>query len=62
LFISKNSIIVSRQVQRNFQLIIITHDEDFMQLLGKSDYADYYYRIQKSPEGSSTIQKEYINS
>ncbi|KAJ3319522.1 DNA repair protein rad50 [Boothiomyces sp. JEL0866] len=43
-------IIESRQNQRNFQLIVITHDEEFMQLIGKSEYTDYYYRIEKNPE------------
>ncbi|KAJ3255799.1 DNA repair protein rad50 [Boothiomyces macroporosus] len=43
-------IIESRQNQRNFQLIVITHDEDFMQLIGKGEYTDYYYRIEKNQE------------
>jgi hypothetical protein len=41
------SIIKTRRQQRNFQLIIITHDEDFVQLLGRSEYADFYWRIGK---------------
>ncbi|KAJ3267963.1 DNA repair protein rad50, partial [Terramyces sp. JEL0728] len=43
-------IVESRQNQRNFQLIVITHDEEFMQLIGKSEYTDYYYRIEKNQE------------
>ncbi|RKP14620.1 P-loop containing nucleoside triphosphate hydrolase protein [Piptocephalis cylindrospora] len=41
-------IIQHRRQQRNFQLIIITHDEEFMRLLGRSDYADYYWRVSKN--------------
>jgi DNA repair protein RAD50 len=41
------SIIASRSQQRNFQLIIITHDEEFVQLLGRSEHADYYWRVSK---------------
>ena len=44
------SIIKSREGQRNFQLIVITHDEDFVELLGRSDYTDYFYRIAKNDE------------
>jgi len=36
--------------QSNFQLVIITHDEDFVDSLGKSDYADYYWRVSKTEE------------
>ncbi|XP_071846473.1 DNA repair protein RAD50.L-like isoform X2 [Apostichopus japonicus] len=43
-------IIKSRENQRNFQLIVITHDEDFVELLGRSDYADYFYRVSKNNE------------
>ncbi|KAJ3051631.1 DNA repair protein rad50 [Rhizophlyctis rosea] len=41
------NIIKLRRQQSNFQLIIITHDEEFMQLLGKSEFADYYWRVAK---------------
>ncbi|KAI9100624.1 P-loop containing nucleoside triphosphate hydrolase protein [Phlyctochytrium arcticum] len=43
-------IIKIRRQQSNFQLVIITHDEEFMQLLGKSEYADYYFRVAKDEE------------
>jgi hypothetical protein len=45
--ITARSIIASRSQQRNFQLIIITHDEEFVQLLGRSEHADYYWRVSK---------------
>jgi DNA repair protein RAD50 len=31
-------IIKTRSSQKNFQLVIITHDEDFVELLGRSEY------------------------
>ncbi|TPX67058.1 hypothetical protein SpCBS45565_g04024 [Spizellomyces sp. 'palustris'] len=54
------NIIKLRRQQSNFQLLIITHDEEFMQLLGKSEYADYYWRISKDDEGHSIITRQAI--
>ncbi|KAJ2889461.1 DNA repair protein rad50, partial [Coemansia aciculifera] len=53
-------IIKSRQEQRNFQLIVITHDEIFMQLLGKSEYADYYWRVYKDDNQCSVFARRSI--
>ncbi|KAJ2558261.1 DNA repair protein rad50 [Coemansia sp. RSA 1933] len=53
-------IIRSRQEQRNFQLIVITHDETFMQLLGKSEYADYYWRVYKDERQRSVFARRPI--
>lgn len=50
------SIIESRERQRNFQLIIITHDEDFVELLGRSNHVDHFFRVQKI-DGKSKISK-----
>lgn len=33
--------------QKNFQLIIITHDEAFVELLGHTGYADCFYKVTK---------------
>jgi hypothetical protein len=41
-------IIKNRQKQRNFQLLVITHDEDFVELLGRSDYVEEYFRVAKN--------------
>ena len=41
-------IIKSRQRQRNFQLLVITHDEDFVELLGRSDYVDSFFKVSKN--------------
>lgn len=44
------SIIDKNRQQSNFQLIVITHDEDFLKMLNLTDYVDYYYRVQKNAE------------
>ena len=36
-----------RKGQENFQLIVITHDERFAQMIGQKQHADRYYRISK---------------
>ena len=43
-------IIKSRSKQKNFQLLIITHDEDFIELLGRSEYVDEFFKIKKNAE------------
>uniref|UniRef100_T1JCH0 Zinc-hook domain-containing protein n=1 Tax=Strigamia maritima TaxID=126957 RepID=T1JCH0_STRMM len=40
-------IVKARQKQRNFQLVIITHDEEFLERLGHSEFVDKYYRVGK---------------
>ena len=44
------NIIQARRKQSNFQLVIITHDEDFVQTLGRSEFCDYYWRVSKDAE------------
>ncbi|XP_076835840.1 DNA repair protein RAD50 [Brachyhypopomus gauderio] len=55
-------IIKSRSRQRNFQLLIITHDEDFVELLGRSNYVEHFYRIKKNQEQCSEISKCSIST
>ncbi|KAM7374588.1 hypothetical protein PAMP_007235 [Pampus punctatissimus] len=55
-------IIRSRSCQRNFQLLIITHDEDFVELLGRSSYIEHFYRIRKNQDQNSEITKCSITS
>ncbi|XP_077865420.1 DNA repair protein RAD50.L-like [Saccoglossus kowalevskii] len=55
-------IIKSRTRQSNFQLVVITHDEDFVELLGRSEYVEYFYRVQKNQNQLSTITKASVNS
>lgn len=55
-------IIKSRSQQRNFQLLVITHDEDFVALLGRSEYVEKFYRVKKNIDQCSEIVKCSINS
>ena len=61
-----NEIIQNRKQQANFQLIVITHDEEFVQLIGRSENCSHYYWIEKKFHGneiipSSTITKKSID-
>lgn len=42
-----NDVIMHRRKQTNFQMIVITHDEKFVGLLGRADVAQYYFRVGK---------------
>ncbi|KFP90500.1 DNA repair protein RAD50 [Apaloderma vittatum] len=55
-------IIKSRSQQRNFQLLVITHDEDFVELLGRSEYVETFYRIKKNVDQCSEIMKCSVSS
>jgi len=50
-------IIENRKKSRSFQLIVITHDEDFVQSIGRSEHAEHYYRVSKNQEKHSVIEK-----
>lgn len=53
------NLIKSNQATLNFQIIIITHDEEFLQCLD-SDTGEYYYRVSKNKHGYSSIEKKSI--
>ncbi|TKA33225.1 hypothetical protein B0A50_00778 [Salinomyces thailandicus] len=53
-------IVKVRRAQKNFQLIVITHDEDFLRKMGSSDYADVYYRVSRDPSQKSRIERQSI--
>lgn len=55
-----HKIIESRQKQSNFQLIVITHDEEFLKAMRVEDFTDYYYRVQRSERQLSQIEKQSI--
>ncbi|XP_074593370.1 DNA repair protein rad50 [Brevipalpus obovatus] len=48
--------IVKSHQNRKFQLIIITHDDEFLKCLRDSD-CEFYYHIQKDEKGYSRIEK-----
>lgn len=62
LMVSLCRIIKSRLHQRNFQLLVITHDEDFVELLGRSEYVESFYRIKKNIDQCSEIMKCSVSS
>ena len=55
------NIIKSRRAQSNFQLIVITHDEDFVSMLGRSEYLDYYWKLARDDKQHSYIEKISAN-
>ncbi|CAG8478399.1 9193_t:CDS:10 [Ambispora gerdemannii] len=50
LALSLARIIRERRAQKNFQLIVITHDEEFVRLIGQTEFCDKFYRVSKDPE------------
>lgn len=56
-----SEIIAKRKRQANFQLILITHDEHFVDLLGRRELVDCYYRVRKNANQYSTIDQIPIN-
>ena len=61
LAVALSQIINSRRYQRNFQLLVITHDEEFVQLLGRADLANYYLRVSRNSEHHTVISRRDIH-
>ncbi|GMJ01782.1 hypothetical protein like AT2G31970 [Hibiscus trionum] len=53
-------IMEDRKGQENFQLIVITHDERFAQLIGQRQHAERYYRVTKDDLQHSIIEAQEI--
>ncbi|KAL3689048.1 hypothetical protein R1sor_015357 [Riccia sorocarpa] len=53
-------IMEDRKDQENFQLIVITHDERFAQLIGQRQHPERYYRISKDDHQHSIIEAQEI--
>jgi len=56
-----SDIIRVRRQQSNFQLIVITHDEEFLRYMQCSDFADEYYRVDRNGQQDSQIYKQSIS-
>lgn len=54
------NIVNSRKMEENFQLIVITHDEEFLQELKHVDGMDHYWRVSRNDTGTSVIRKMHI--
>jgi DNA repair protein RAD50 len=57
---SLSEIIRIRRQQSNFQLIVITHDEEFLRYMNCADYTDYYYRVSRNDRQKSIIVRQNI--
>jgi DNA repair protein RAD50 len=57
---SLHSIIKTRQAQSNFQLIVITHDEEFLKHMQCSEFCDTFYRVKRDEKQNSVIVRESI--
>ncbi|KAJ7069782.1 hypothetical protein C8F01DRAFT_1113982 [Mycena amicta] len=51
-------IIKERKNHANFQLIVITHDENFLRKLGQSDVMEYYWRVSRDSRQKSVIERQ----
>lgn len=51
-------IINNRQNEKNFQLLIITHDEYFLNSLRTLGVSEYYYNVSRSHGGTSVLTKQ----
>ncbi|KAJ9616713.1 DNA repair protein rad50 [Cladophialophora chaetospira] len=57
---SLKEIIEYRQQQSNFQLVVITHDEDFLRQMECSKFAGSYYRVSRDTAQNSVLTKQSI--
>lgn len=55
---SLNKLVEDRQAQSNFMLIVITHDDEFIKMLGK---VESYYKLTRDNDGKSIIDKVRVN-
>jgi DNA repair exonuclease SbcCD ATPase subunit len=37
----------ARMVQKNFQLLVITHDEEFLERFARVEKLEFYYRVKR---------------
>lgn len=61
LAVSLHGIIKARQAQANFQLIVITHDEEFLRHMRCNEFTDKFYRVKRDVNQCSVISKEDIS-
>ncbi|KAL8820308.1 MAG: hypothetical protein Q9223_001446 [Gallowayella weberi] len=57
---SLHDIIRARQQQSNFQLIVITHDEEFLNHMQCDDFCDTYFRVSRTDRQKSKIERQLI--
>ncbi|KAJ4307862.1 DNA repair protein rad50 [Neodidymelliopsis sp. IMI 364377] len=57
---SLSQIIQLRRKQANFQLLVITHDEQFLREMNCADYTDVYWRVGRDASQESFIERQNI--
>ena len=57
LAMALSDIVNKRSGQRNFQLVVITHDEDFIDALSRCDKVGHYQKVSRDHRGLSQIRK-----
>ncbi|XP_025200798.1 DNA repair protein RAD50 [Melanaphis sacchari] len=55
-----SEIITRRSAQKSFQLLIITHDANFLHKLSARDMVDTYYEVKRNNEGISIVCEQDI--
>lgn len=58
---SLSQIIQIRRKQANFQLLVITHDEQFLREMNCGDYTDVYWRVGRDKDQQSYIERQNIS-
>jgi DNA repair protein RAD50 len=53
-------IIKIRRQQKNFQLLIITHDLEFLRYMKCDEFADEFYRVSRDEKQKSKIEKQNV--
>jgi len=59
---SLHAIIEYRKKQKNFQLIVITHDENFLRQMRCEDFTDHYWTVSRDQQDDSVIAKQSIHN
>jgi len=57
LALALSDIANKRAAQRNFQLVVITHDEEFIEQLSRCDQIQYYQKVTRNARGLSEVRK-----
>ncbi|KAJ4399566.1 DNA repair protein rad50 [Neurospora sp. IMI 360204] len=57
---SLHAIIKARRSQNNLQLVVITHDEEFLKHMQCSDFCDDFFRVKRDENQNSVITRENI--
>lgn len=60
LALALRAIIETRREQRNFQLILITHDEEFIEIMGARDFCSDYFKIYRNENQKSCAKVESL--